>query len=177
MPLYVFFFLHSLARPPVQRQWEGASCPVSRLGKSTQWPPTEYQVSCAFLYRHGSTFPSEFAEKFSHEWMLYFFKCFFRISWYAHVFLFCRLLMCRLHELIFANCICLAFWDQLHLVVGYHFYILVQFADMLFRSSASVFTRHVDLQSSCLCLVLLSGWCWPCWTWNIFLFCSLQDVV
>lgn len=57
--------------------------------------------------------------------------------------------MCRLHVLIFANCICLAFWDQLHLVVGYHFYISVQFADKLLRIFASVFTRHVGLQSSC----------------------------
>lgn len=42
--------------------------------------------------------------------------------------------MCRLHVLIFANCICLAFRDQLQLVVGYRFYLSVRFADMLLRT-------------------------------------------
>ena len=111
----------------------------------------EYDVSLYGLYYVGV------CSLYTH--LLTFVKCFFSVYWNDHMIFF-LLFMNVVNQVDWPS---LHPWDKSHLIMVYLMYFYIWFVNILLRIFSSTLIIDTDLQFPlcCLCLVLVSGYCWP----------------
>ena len=138
------------------------------LGKLIQFSTIESNVCCRLIiyglyYVEVDSFYAHFWKRFNHKWVVNFVKGFFCIySDYQMISIFQFVDTVYYIDGEFLN-----LWNKPSLIMAYELFDVTEFCMLKFllrilHLCSSVILACNFLFLCCLCLVLLSGWLWPC---------------